>query len=230
MSINFCWGVTGDPVQQHTGKSPLEEDGNSLDQMTHLLSLLLSSMASQSTAKLAKLLQSNLVPAPKRLRHYGDELNPLLPAQFLGVSALVVEGHRHRMTRIGGCSSSCGILERVRYGHVQGGIKPSCPVGEENIGWPTVVARKEGTPLSQGSKASSSRSVKDGVAHCIVPDDAFSTCSTDQAVVAKYITLSATVWAGARLVVYRQAKPKLAGNHKLCTSQVKTKGRQGSAV
>ena len=89
LSINFCWGVTGDPVQQHTGKSPLEEDGNSLDQMAHLLSLLLSSMASQSTAKLAELLQSNLVPAPERLRHNGDELNPLLPAPFLGVSALV---------------------------------------------------------------------------------------------------------------------------------------------
>ena len=119
--------------------------------MAHLLSLLLSSMASQSTAKLAELLKRNLVPSPKRFGHNGDELYPLLPAQLLSVPALVVESHCQCMTRSGGCSSSCGILERVCDGHVQGGIKPSCPVGEENIGWPTVVARKESTPLSQWS-------------------------------------------------------------------------------
>ena len=93
----------------------------------------------------------------------------------------------------GGRSCSGGILEGVRDGHVQGGIQPSCPVGEEDISWPTVVARKERTSLSQGGKASSSRSVKDGVAHCIVPDYSFATCSTDQAVVAKHITLSAII-------------------------------------
>ena len=113
---------------------------------------------------------------------------------------------------------------------IKGGVKPSCPVGEEHIGWSTVVARKESSALFQGSKASSGSSVKDGVAHCIVPDDAFSTCSTYQAVVAQDITCSATVWTRARLVVHWQAQPKLAGNNKLSTSQVKTKGGQRGAV
>ena len=46
LSINLCWGVTRDPVQQHTGESPLEQDGNSLDEVAHLLTLLLTSVAS----------------------------------------------------------------------------------------------------------------------------------------------------------------------------------------
>ena len=118
MSINFCWGVTGDPVQQHTGKSPLEEDGNSLDEVAHLLALLLSGVASQSTAKLGELLKRNLVPSPKRFGHNGDELDPLLPTQFLSVPSLVVESHIHCMARSGGCSSSGSILERVCDGHI----------------------------------------------------------------------------------------------------------------
>ena len=41
LSINFRWGVSRDPVQ-----SPLEQDGNSLDEVAHLLTLLLTSVAS----------------------------------------------------------------------------------------------------------------------------------------------------------------------------------------
>ncbi len=59
--------------------------------MANLLILPLPSVASQSTAKLAELLESNLVPAPERLCHDGDELDPLLPAQLLSVPTLVLE-------------------------------------------------------------------------------------------------------------------------------------------
>ena len=111
-----------------------------------------------------------------------------------------------------------------------GGVKPSCPVGEEHIGWSTVVAWKESTALLQGSKASSGSSVKNCVAHCIVPDDSFSTCSTYQAVVTKDITCTATVWTRARLVVHWQTQANLRGDNKLRATKVKTKGRQGSAV
>ena len=56
LSVNLSRGMTRDPVQQHSRQPPLEQDGNSLDQMANLLSLLLPSMASQSTTKLAELL------------------------------------------------------------------------------------------------------------------------------------------------------------------------------
>ena len=123
--------------------------------MANLLILPLPSVASQSTAKLAELLESNLVPAPERLCHDGDELDPLLPAQLLSVPTLVLERHCHSMPWRCSCPSSCGSLERMCDGDIQGGVKPSCPVGEEHIGWSTVVARKESPALLQGSKASS---------------------------------------------------------------------------
>ena len=115
-------------------------------------------------------------------------------------------------------------------GDIQGGVKPSCPVGEEHIGWSTVVAWKESTALLQGSKASSGSSVKDCVAHCIVPDDSFSTCSTYQAVVTKDVTCTATVWTRARLVVHWQTQANLRGDNKLRATKVKAKGRQRCTI
>ena len=141
LSINLSRRVVRDPVEQHAGESPLEQDGDSLDQVVGLFPLFLASMAGQSTAKFAELFQGNLVPAPQRLRHDGDESNPLLPAQLLGNPALVVVGHSQGMTRSRGCPSPGGILEGMCDRYIQSSIQASCPVVEENISWAAVVAR-----------------------------------------------------------------------------------------
>ena len=75
---------------------------HSFDQIANLLPLFLPRVANQSTAKLAELLYSNLVPAPERLGHDWDEGDPPFPAQLLSDSALIVEGHCHCMTWRGG--------------------------------------------------------------------------------------------------------------------------------
>ena len=152
LSINHRVWVAWYPVQHHSPETLLQQDRGSLHQVASLFSLILSGVSGKSTAKLSKLLESNLVPAPQRLCHDGDELDPLLPAQLLSVPALVVERHCHSMPWSCRCPSSGGCLERMGDGDIKGGVKPSCPVGEEHIGWSTVVAWKESTALLQGSK------------------------------------------------------------------------------
>ena len=56
LSINLSGRMARDPVEHHTSKSPLEQNGHSFDQMANLLPFFLPSVAGQGTAKLAKLL------------------------------------------------------------------------------------------------------------------------------------------------------------------------------
>ena len=91
LSINHRVWVAWYPVQHHRPETLLQQDWGSLHQVASLLSLILSGVSGKSTAKLSKLLESNFVPAPQRLCHDGDELNPLLPAQLLSIPALVIK-------------------------------------------------------------------------------------------------------------------------------------------
>ena len=109
----------------------------------------------------------------------------------------------------------CSLLQRVDDGDVQCSIATSRPVGEEDIGRASVIARKQKAALLHWVENSARRHLENMVSNVVVPGNAFSPESAAEGMVTKLVTGVMASRARPILTIHLASKAVLHGKEKL---------------